>query len=149
MIQLLNYFLFSSGRHLTREQLTNFLYLADLYAVKWTAKQLTHLDWYCYWSKDGYYQLYSEELSATLDSLLKENVKQDYRVCYSQIPISIRFVLDSILQEWGSRKKFNQLMIYINSTAPLEELGAAPRLAKKQKINLLAERARLIKELGI
>jgi len=145
MIQLLNYFLSSSGGHLTREQLINFLYLADLYAVKWTAKQLTHLDWYCYWSKDGYYQLYSEELSATVDFLLKENVKQDY----SQIPISIRFVLDSILQEWSSKKKFNQLMIYINSTAPLEELGAAPCLAKKHKLNLLAELARLIKELGI
>jgi hypothetical protein len=43
---LILYFVYQTNGFLTKIQLVKFLYLADLYSVKWTGKQLTDLDWY-------------------------------------------------------------------------------------------------------
>lgn len=55
---LIKYFVYETKRHITKTKLVKFLflYLADLYSVKWTGKQLTKLDWYYYkhspWDED-------------------------------------------------------------------------------------------------
>ena len=54
--KLILYFVYQTNGFLTKIQLVKFLYLADLYSVKWTGKQLTDLDWYFYhhgpWHED-------------------------------------------------------------------------------------------------
>lgn len=39
--QLILYFVCKTKGHITKTQLVKFLYLADLYSVKWTGQQLT------------------------------------------------------------------------------------------------------------
>lgn len=46
--QLILYFVCKTKGRITKTQLVKFLYLADLYSVKWTEHQLTELDWYYY-----------------------------------------------------------------------------------------------------
>jgi len=42
--QLIKYFVYKTKGYITKTQLVKFIYLADLYAVKWTGKQLTDLN---------------------------------------------------------------------------------------------------------
>jgi hypothetical protein len=59
--QLIKYFVYETKGFITKTQLVKFIYLADLYAVKWTGKQLTDLDW-CYY----HYGPWNEEIDTAL-----------------------------------------------------------------------------------
>ncbi len=46
--KLINFFVNETKGQITKIQLVKFIYLMDLYMVKWTGKQLTNLDWRYY-----------------------------------------------------------------------------------------------------
>ncbi len=62
--QLILYFVCKTKGYITKTQLVKFLYLADLYSVKWTKKQLTDLDW-CYYLRGPW----NQEIDTTLEKL--------------------------------------------------------------------------------
>jgi P-loop Domain of unknown function (DUF2791) len=61
---LILHFVSKTSGFTTKTQLVKFLYLSDLYSVKWTGKQLTRLDWYYY-----HYSPWDEEIDSALKRL--------------------------------------------------------------------------------
>ncbi|MBE9003400.1 DUF4065 domain-containing protein [Nostoc sp. LEGE 12447] len=156
--KLIKYFVYATKGYITKTQLIKFLYLADLYSVKWTGKQLTDLDW-------RYYQFgpWNEGIDAALNEMNGKEIIQEsqYNATYIRpvnqaaqaddldIPLSIKFVLDNIRREWAGSDKLNQLLEYVYSTAPMLEAKNTHRPEEKVKLNLQAEREKLVSELGL
>ena len=145
---------------INKVQLVKFLYLADLYAVKWQGKQITDLEWLYY--KFGPYQ---EDIQRELDTLSsQEIIKQTPQGQYILIqpaqniptiesldlPVSMGFVLDNIKKEWaGSGKIFEELLEYVYSTAPMREVrGNGYQAEEKRPLNLFKEHEKLLQELA-
>ena len=138
--------------------LIKFLYLADLYSVKWTGKQLTDLDW-CYYQ----FRPWNEGIDTALNQMNGKEIIQESqenatyirpvneaaKIDDLQIPLSIKFVLDNIRREWAGADKLNQLLEYVYSTAPMLEAKNTHRSEEKVKLNLQAEREKLVVELGL
>ncbi len=156
--KLIKYFVYATKGYITKTQLIKFLYLADLYSVKWTGKQLTDLDW-------RYYQFgpWNESIDAALNQMNGKEIIQEsqYNATYIKpvnqaaqaddldIPLSIKFVLDNIRREWAGSDKLNQLLEYVYNTAPMLEAKNNHRPEEKVKLNLQAEREKLVSELGL
>jgi uncharacterized phage-associated protein len=155
---LIKYFVYATKGYITKTQLIKFLYLADLYSVKWTGKQLTDLDW-------RYYQFgpWNEGIDVALNQMNGKDIIQEsqYNATYIrpvnqaaqaddlEIPLSVKFVLDNIRREWAGSDKLNQLLDYVYSTAPMVEAKNTHRPEEKVKLNLQAEREKLVSELGL
>ncbi len=156
--KLIKYFVYGTKGYITKTQLIKFLYLADLYSVKWTDKQLTELNWYYY-----RYSPWREDIDATLDKMngkeisienessttfIKLGVKVE-NIDDLQLPVSLRLMLDNIRREWAGsgQDKTNQLLDYVYSTAPMVEVKDKYKPEEKVKLNLQLEREKLIKEL--
>ncbi|MEA5514069.1 type II toxin-antitoxin system antitoxin SocA domain-containing protein [Nodularia sp. UHCC 0506] len=156
--KLIKYFVYATKGYITKTQLIKFLYLADLYSIKWTGKQLTDLDW-------RYYQFgpWNEGIDTALNQMNGKEIIQEsqYNATYIkpvnqaaqvddlQIPLSIKFVLDNIRREWAGADKLDQLLDYVYDTAPMLEAKNTHKPEEKVKLNLQAEREKLVSELGL
>ena len=157
--KLIKYFAYATKGHITKIQLVRFLYLADLYAVKWTVKQLTELDWY-------YYHLgpWHEDINTALDKMNgKEiSIETEYNTVFIklgekaetiddlQLPVSLKLILDNIRREWAGngQDKITQLLDYVYTTAPMVEVKDKYKPEEKVKLNLQLERQKLVSELN-
>lgn len=158
--KLIKYFVYATKGYVTTTQLIKFLYLADLYSVKWTGKQLTELDW-CYyrfgpWNQDidtALTQMNGKEIiqESQGDTVLIKLGAEATNVEDLQLPLSLRLILDNIRREWAGpgQEKFKALLEYVYSTAPMLAVKDTHQPEEKVKLNLLAEREKLISELGL
>lgn len=155
--KLIKYFVYATKGNITKTQLIKFLYLADLYSVKWTGNQLTELDWYYYsfgpWHEDidtALNKMNGKEISIEREvnaTLIRLGI-QASNVDDLQLPVSLKLVLDNIRREWAGSEKLNQLLDYVYNTAPMLEVKQKHQPEEKVKLNLQAEREKLISELG-
>jgi len=155
---LIKYFVYATKGYITKTQIIKFLYLADLYSVKWTGKQLTDLNWYYY-----LHGPWHEDIDAALDkmngkeiSIETENSTTLIRLGSEaetiddlQLPVSLKLVLDNIRREWAGagQDKINQLLAYVYNTAPMLEVKDKHQPEEKVRLNLQAEQEKLISEL--
>jgi hypothetical protein len=153
--KLIKYFTYATKGHITKIQLIRFLYLADLYSVKWTGKQLTHLDWYYYHSGPWH-----EDINTALDKMNGQeiSIEIEYNTTFIklgskagniddlQLPISLQLILDNIKREWSGsgQDKIIQLLDYVYSTAPMVELKDKHKPEEKVRLNLQLEREKLV-----
>jgi len=158
--QLIKYFVYQTKGHITKTQLIKFLYLADLYAVKWTEKQLTELDWYYYHSS-----LWLEDIDTALSQMDGKEIAQEFENNTTfirlgvaadttediEIPVGLQFMLDNIRREWAGTglAKLQQLGEYVYNTAPMLEVKGNYQPEAKVKLNLIAERNKLVSELEL
>lgn len=155
--KLIKYFVYATKGHITKTQLIKFLYLADLYSVKWTGNQLTELDW-CYY----HFGPWHEDIDTALNKMNGKEVAieqegnttlirlgvQASHVNDLQLPVSLKLVLDNIRREWAGSEKLQQLLEYVYNTAPMLEVKEKHQNQEKVRLNLQAEREKLISELG-
>jgi uncharacterized phage-associated protein len=158
--KLIKYFVYATKGYITKTQLIKFLYLADLYSVKWTGKQLTNLDWRYY-----HYGPWNEEIDSALKQMNGKEIieeSQDNIILIKlgteagtvddlDLPLSLKLILDNIRREWAGagQDKINQLLEYVYSTAPMLEVKNTHKPDEKVKLNLQAEREKLVVELGL
>lgn len=158
--KLIKYFVYETKGHITRTQIIKFLYLADLYSVKWTGKQLTELDWYYY-----HYGPWHEDIDAALNQMNGKEIIQELLGNTSllklgaeagnledlELPLGLKLVLDNIRRQWAGagQDKLNQLFDYVYSTAPMLEVKGIHQPDEKVRLNLQTEREKLISELGL
>lgn len=130
--QLIKYFVYETRGFITKTQLIKFLYLADLYSVKWTGKQLTKLDWYYY-----LHGPWHEDIDATLDKMNGKEIFQETQgdtvlvklgpkagnVEELKLPSSLKLILENIRREWAGAgsDRIKQLLDYVYNTAPMLE----------------------------
>jgi uncharacterized phage-associated protein len=155
---LIKYFVYATKGHITKIQLIKFLYLADLYAVKWTGKQLTELNWYYYhfgpWHEDidiALNKMNGKEISIETEgniTLIKLG-KESGNIDDLQLSVSLKFVLDNIRREWAGagKDKIKQLLDYVYNTAPMLAVKEKHQPEEKAMLNLQVEREKLISEL--
>ncbi|NES65430.1 MAG: SocA family protein [Okeania sp. SIO2D1] len=155
--QLIKYFVYETKGHITKTQLVKFLYLADLYSVKWTGKQLTKLDWYFY-----NHGPWHEDIDMALKRMNgKEICQEEGQVKFIKpgaeagktedlkLPKSLMLMLDNIRREWAGSDKLNQLLDYVYNTAPMLAVKDTHKPEEKVKLNLQKEREKLNEELGV
>ncbi|MDJ0616068.1 MAG: DUF4065 domain-containing protein [Calothrix sp. MO_192.B10] len=155
---LIKYFVYATKGYITKTQLIKFLYLADLYAVKWTGNQLTELDWYYYnfgpWHEDidaALDKMNGKEISIETEggtTLVKLGTKAE-NIDDLPLATSQKLVLDNIRREWAGsgQGKMTQLLNYVYNTAPMFEVKDKHKPEEKVRLNLQAEREKLISEL--
>ncbi|MBV6624018.1 MAG: DUF4065 domain-containing protein [Rivularia sp. (in: Bacteria)] len=156
--KLIKYFVYATKGHITKTQLIKFLYLADLYSVKWTGEQLTQLDWYYYrfgpWNEDidsALNKINGKEISIESEYntvFIKLGVEAE-NIEFLQLPLSLKLMLDNIRREWAGsgQDKISQLLDYVYNTAPMIDVKKKHKPEEKVKLNLQLEREKLIKEL--
>jgi hypothetical protein len=157
--KLIKYFAYATKGHITKIQLIRFLYLADLYSVKWTGKQLSELDWYYYHNHPWHEHINTpldnmngKEISIEIEfntTFIKLGVKAG-NIDDLQLPISLKLILDNIRREWcgSGRDKIKELLDYIYSTTPIAEVKEKHKPEEKVKLNLQLEREQLVNELN-
>lgn len=154
---LIEYFVCGTKGHITKTQLVKFLYLADLYAVKWTGQQLTTLDWYYY--RHGPWH---EDIDAALERMngSKLTLENDGQTCFIRsspnetkiedlkLSTGLQLMLENIRREWaGSGDRINKLLEYVYSTAPMAAVKETYSPEDKVRLDLQKEREKLIEEL--
>ncbi|MCP2729443.1 type II toxin-antitoxin system antitoxin SocA domain-containing protein [Limnofasciculus baicalensis] len=156
---IIKYFVYATKGYITKTQLIKFLYLADLYSVKWTGEQLTDLDW-CYY----HYGPWNEGIDIALNKMNGKEIYQESQgdtifiklgvgsgnVDELELPLALKLILDNIRREWAGsgQDKLNQLLEYVYSTAPMVEVKDSYQPEEKVRLNLYKEREKLISELG-
>jgi hypothetical protein len=147
----------TKGR-ITKTQLVKFLYLADLYSVKWTGKQLTDLDW-CYYNHGPW----NKEIDAALDSMDVLSFQPDGNAVLISVKDEslfsadfdlsegLQLMLENIRKEWAGSgtEKFQELMSYVYSTAPMVEAKSKHTPEEQVPLNLQLERKKLLEELEV
>lgn len=157
--KLIQYFVLKTRGKITKIQLVKFLYLADLYNVKWTGKQLTDLDWVLY-----RYGPWNEEIDQALTRMEGHQVQQrKYDIAISiepgpeassledlNLPIGLELRLENIQREWAglASEKTRQLLEYVYSTEPMRAVDGIHPPAAKVRLDLHREQEKLIRELG-
>lgn len=159
--KLILFFVFKTKGYITKTQLVKFLYLADLYAVKWTEKQLTDLDWRYY-----RYGPWSEKIDPAVDFLCKKNiirlVKKDDATLIQPVnenltikrldfPKGLELMLRNIQKEWASltTEKINDLLDFVYQTQPMIEAKTNHTPEEKALLDLSLEHQKLIEQLGV
>ena len=154
--QLIKYFVYETKGYITKTQLVKFIYLADLYAVKWTGKPLTDLDW-CYYRHGPW----NESIDFALNKMDGQEVIQESqentilikpnlidKECFD-FPIALELMLDNIRREWAgiTSDKINQLLDYVYETEPMRLVKDSHQPDEKFPLNLYSEREKLLAEL--
>lgn len=158
--KLIKYFVYETKGYITKTQLFKFLYLADLYAVKWTGKQLTELEWYYDrfdpWNQDideALIQMDGKEIyqESQGNSILIKLGAEAGTIKDLDLPLGLKLMLDNVKKEWAGsgEEKLNQLLEYVYSTTPMLEARNNSLPNQKIKLNLEIEREKLISELGV
>jgi len=158
--KLIKYFVYGTEGHITKTQLFKFLYLADLYAVKWTGKQLTELEWYYY-----RFEPWNQDIDVALSQMDGKEIYQESQgnitlirlgteagtIKDLDLPLGLKLMLDNVKKEWAGsgQEKLNQLLEYVYSTTPILEAKNNSLPNQKIKLNLEIEREKLISELGV
>jgi hypothetical protein len=156
--QLIKYFVYKTKGHITKTQLINFLYLADLYTVKWTGKPLTQLNW-CYYHRSPWHedidtalrQMDGKEITLNAEGhtlLIRLGREADITNDIT-LPLGLQLMLDNIRREWAGAAKLEQLLEYVNNTAPILEVREIHKPEAKVKLNLNTEQEKLVNELGL
>ena len=152
--QLINFFVYETRGQITKTQLVKFIYLADLYAVKWTNQQLTDLDWRYY-----YYGPWEGKIDKMLDEMNGRDIylergersifiKTGPTLSYpSELPLSLRLILENIRRDWAGAERFQQMLDYVYKTAPMVEASQNHRPEERARLNLVREREKLLAEL--
>ena len=151
--KLIAFFVGKTRGHITKIQLVKFLYLADLYAVKWTSQQLTDLDWRYY-----LHGPWSEEIDRALSLMAGHEVIVERRgkailirpgpaLEEVELPISVALMLENIRREWAG-ERIDELLSYVYSTAPMVEAQEKYRQEELAPLNLMREQERLEKMLA-
>ncbi|MEB3164964.1 MAG: type II toxin-antitoxin system antitoxin SocA domain-containing protein [Prochlorothrix sp.] len=156
--QLILYFVCKTKGHITKTQLVKFLYLADLYSVKWTGQQLTDLDWLYY-----LHGPWNQEIDAALEQMDVLSVRQEqstflvgakheslYETTEFSFSEGLSLMLDNIRREWSGagRENFNALLSFVYETAPMLEARTQHQREEKVHLDLQLERKKLLAELG-
>lgn len=156
---LILYFVYQTNGFLTKIQLVKFLYLADLYSVKWTGKQLTDLDWYYY-----NFGPWHEDIDAALVHLNGQVIQREegksILIQMGTEPLDphslgisqgLYLMLDNIRREWAgsSTEKIDELLKYVYATAPMLAVKDKHERSEKVPLNLALERELLLEELGV
>lgn len=155
--KLILYFVIRTKGHITKTQLVKFLYLADLYSVKWTGQQLTDLEW-CYYKHGPW----NEEIDAALrlmesiilecqgDATLVKLREDGSTVKDIHLSDGLELMLENIRKEWAGagNGKFDELIKYVYSTAPMVEAKRQSSSQDKAPLNLQLERDKLLAEIG-
>ncbi len=157
--KLILYFVYQTNGFLTKIQLVKFLYLADLYSVKWTGKQLTDLDWYYYT-----FGPWHEDIDAALVHLNGQVIQREegksILIQMGTVPLDphslgisqgLYLMLDNIRREWAgsSTEKIEELLKYVYATAPMLAVKDKHERSEKVPLNLALERELLLEELGV
>ena len=156
--QLILYFVCRTKGRITKTQLVKFLYLADLYSVKWTGEQLTELDWRYYnygpWNQDIDAALERMEgLSSQPDGDVTLITARDESLYSAEFDLSegLQLMLENIRREWAGSgsERFDELLAYVYSTAPLVDARNKHTPEEQAPLNLQLERDKLLEELGV
>lgn len=165
------FFVLRTKGHITKTQLVKFLYLADLYAVKWLGKQITDLKWVYY-----YFGPWEDDIQADLERMDGREINlsnqfsereidrsnQQAEIVLIQLgpnapfedelklPESMKLMLDNIRREWAGSgtENIDRLLKYVYDTAPMKDVlsqGCSPE--EKRSLDLLKEREKLLNEL--
>ncbi len=155
---LILYFACRTKGRITKTQLVKFLYLADLYSVKWTGQQLTDLDW-CYYNHGPWNQAIDtalermEVLSFQQDGNAVLITVKDESLFSADFDLSegLQLMLENIRREWAGSgaEKFQELMSYVYATAPMVEAKSQHTPEEQAPLNLQLEREKLLEELGV
>jgi len=153
--QLINFFVYETKGQITKTQLVKFIYLADLYAVKWTNQQLTDLDWRYY-----YYGPWEGKIDKMLDEMMNGGeiclkwvegailIKRGPTLSYpSELPLSLRLILENIRRDWAGAERFQPMLDYVYQTAPMVEASQNHCPEERARLNLVREREKLLAEL--
>lgn len=155
--KLILYFVCKTRGHITKTQLVKFLYLADLYSVKWTGRQLTELDW-CYYTYGPWEQGIDEALNSMEKSIeLKEDGNaimvnlsdQSLLDAEFDFPLGLRLMLENIRKEWAGKNKLKPLLDYVYATAPMVEASRKHKPDDKARLDLSLEQEKVMAELGV
>jgi hypothetical protein len=153
--KLVTFFIGDTFHSIKKDQLTQFLYLADLYSVKWTGESLTDSDWFLY---EG--RVSSDELVDTLTELENKQlitIKEELIVAlpklrkpkYTEFPLGLELMLQNILAEWLYSNRLEHMTSYVNQTAPIKEiLSSSLNSTSKIKLDLNLERIKLLEDLN-
>ncbi len=157
--KLIKYFVYETKGHITKTQLVKFLYLADLYSVKWTGNQLTELDW-CYYRHGPW----NEDIDVALAKMNGKEIFQEQQgetilirlgseagsVEELSLPQSLKLMLENIRKEWAGSgsEKIAQLLEYVYNTVPMVEARKNYRSEDKMNLDLTKERENLIDDLN-
>ncbi len=157
LYKLIEFFVGQTRGEITLIQLTKFLYLADLYSVKWTGKQLTDLDWYYY-----HHGPWHDDITDALRQMegfvvcVEEKGKTKLIRCGPTLeppeklglPKSLLLMLENIRRRWAGADSqlINELLKYVYATAPMQAVKGHER-TERVPLNLLLERERVRTEL--
>lgn len=155
--ELILYFVAKTRGHITKTQLVKFLYLADLYSVKWTGKQVTDLDWYYYkhgpWDRaiDAALVRLSDAITVQKNkkAMLLKLVDEDLLSASFDFPLGLELILENIRREWAGSGKLNDLLKYVYDTAPMVEAKQKATPEVEMQLNLQLEREKILEELGV
>lgn len=155
--QLILYFVCKTKGHITKTQLVKFLYLADLYSVKWTENQLTELDW-CYYTHGPWEQGIDEALRSMEESIclrqegnasMIELRDQSLLDTEFNFPLGLGLMLENIRKEWAGSGKLPELLDYVYATAPMVEAKRKFESSDKVHLDLSLEREKMLEDLGV
>lgn len=160
--KLILFFVIRTKGHITKTQLVKFLYLADLYSMKWLGKQITNLNWYFYnhgpWEQDiqnCLNKMNGKQIKFTPGFegavLIKPGTQMpsESDLC---LPESMTFMLENIRKEWAGSgsDNFKKLMDYVYETAPMRDVlerGFANQ--DKEPLNLKLAYEQMLDELKV
>lgn len=160
--KLIKYFVYKTKGQITKTQLFKFIYLTDLYSVKWTGKQLTDLEWCLYlhgpWTKDienvleqmnGIELIQERSETATLIRIGPQSTKE--MIDGLGLPDGVELLLENIRREWAgtTNENIQDLLEYVYETAPMVEARINHLPEEKAPLNLNREREKLLAELEV
>ena len=137
-------------------QLVEFIFLADLYTVKWTGKPLTQLQWYRHhfgpWHEDiqtalndmnGHDVSFEREARGENTATLVRVGPHAPTLDSLDLPNRLGFMLDNIHREWAGAGQdvLKNLLDYVYDTEPMKAvIDRSP--ADRAPLNLDLERAK-------
>lgn len=159
--KLIIYFIRKTKGYITKTQLVKFVYLADLYSVKWTEHQLTEIDWRYYhygpWSKD-IDQAISElsnqhilQVAENREAQLIQPLEECPEIGELELSKGLELMLRNIQKEWAGiqTEKREALLDFVYKTAPMLEVKGKHQPDEKFPLDLSLEHEKLVAELGV